>query len=90
MKIGNRTLTVEETAAFLKKCAERTKEEMGADCVLFVEKIYDLEAEATLLEEELELTNEICDDLRTEVEQKDNTIRSLVEGTTLLARKLPA
>ena len=88
MKIGNRTLTVEETAEFLKKCAERTKEAMGADCVLFAEYIGELEAEVVDLEEELELTNEICDDLRTEVEQKDNTIRSLVEVTKLLARKL--
>ena len=40
------------------------------------------------IQEELEITDEICDDLRTEVEQKDRAILSLVDTIALLARKL--
>lgn len=87
MKIGDRELTAEEEAQFRKRLDGNTKEEMGIDLVQFSYAVLDFEERVTDLEEELEITDEICDDLRTEVEQKDNTIRSLVAVCKHLASK---
>lgn len=87
MKIGGYELTAEEEATFRKRMVESSKEEMGISLVQFSYSILDLEDQVKDLEEELEITDEICDDLRTEVEQKDNTIRSLVAVCKHLASK---
>lgn len=50
--------------------------------------IDELRAHIGRLIGESEITDEICDDLRTEVEQKDRAILSLVDTIALLARKL--
>lgn len=86
MKIGNYELTVEEAADYVSTSKEKFFELM----VRGLERSDVLESQIEDLEDELEITEEINDDLRADLELKDKTIRSLVEVCKHLVTRTPA
>ena len=89
-KIGKYEVTAEQFETYTKSSKEEIAELLIAAATLLERDEAQLkatEAEVAGLEQELEITEEINDDLRADLELKDKTIRSLVEVCRHLASR---
>lgn len=85
-KIGQYEVSDDQFEKFNKASKEEIGELLVASATVVVEQAAEIED----LQEELEITEEINDDLRADLELKDKTIRSLVEVCKHLASRATA
>ena len=89
-KIGKYEVTAEQFETYTKSSKEEIAELLIAAATLLERdeaQLKTTEAEVADIEQELEITEEINDDLRADLELKDKTIRSLVEVCRHLASR---